>query len=181
MSWLQAVIRRPVALTMAVLVTILLGVISLARLQVDLLPELKLPYAVVITSYNGAGPEEVEKTITSPLEDVLGTVQGVKNIQSYSMAGTSLVLLEFEWGQDMDFAALDIREKIDLAESFFPDGADKPAVMKMDPNLFPVLSLAMYGDMDEQRLKDLAENVVKNRLERLEGVASVSLTGGLQR
>ncbi|QGP91750.1 Swarming motility protein SwrC [Neomoorella glycerini] len=181
MNWLQALVRRPVAVTVAVLVAILLGAVSLVRLQVDLLPDLNLPYAAVITTYRGAGPEEIEKTITKPLEDVLGTVQGVKNIQSYSMSGTSVVLLEFNWGQDMDFAALNMREKVDQAERFLPDAAEKPIIIKFDPNMMPVMTLAMYGDMDEQRLKDLAENTIKSRLERLDGVASVNITGGLER
>ncbi|WP_406677239.1 efflux RND transporter permease subunit [Moorella sp. ACPs] len=181
MNWLQALVRRPVAVTVAVLVAFILGAVSLARLQIDLLPDLNLPYAAVITTYRGAGPEEIEKTITKPLEDVLGTVQGVKNIQSYSMSGTSVVLLEFNWGQDMDFAALNMREKVDQVERFLPEAADKPMIIKFDPNMMPVMTLAMYGDMDEQRLKDLAENTIKSRLERLDGVASVNITGGLER
>ncbi|MGI9862785.1 efflux RND transporter permease subunit [Moorella naiadis] len=181
MSWSQLVIKRPVALTMAVLIAILLGIVSLSRLKVDLLPDLKLPYAAVITTYNGAGPEEVEKTVTKPLEDVLGTVQGIKNIHSLSMSGSSVVLLEFNWGQDMDFATLNMREKIDMVEKFFPDGVDKPMVMKADPNMMPVMTLALHGSLDEQRLKDIAENTVKNRLERLDGVAAVNITGGLTR
>ena len=181
MSWSQTVIKRPVALTMVVLVVILLGVVSLSRLKVDLLPEMKLPYAAVITSYSGADPEEIEKTVTQPLEDALGTVEGVENIQSMSMSGSSIILLEFTWGQDTDFATLDMREKIDLIEGRLPDAVDKPMVMKMDPNMFPVMTLTMHGDLDQQQLKDIAENTVKNRLERLDGVAAVNVTGGLQR
>ncbi|APC09565.1 efflux RND transporter permease subunit [Neomoorella thermoacetica] len=181
MNWSQAVIKRPVALTMVVLVVILMGVVSLSRLKVDLLPDMKLPYAAVITSYSGAGPEEIEKTVTRPLEDALGTVQGIKNIRSMSMSGSSVIILEFNWGQDMDFATLNMREKIDQIQSRLPDGVDKPMVMKMDPNMFPVMTLALHGDLDQQRLKDIAENTVKNRLERLDGVAAVNVTGGLER
>lgn len=181
MNLTQRIIRRPVALAMVVLVALLLGSVSLSRLKIDLFPEFKMPYAAVFSAYAGASPEEIEKTVTRPLEEVLGTVQGIKNIQSYSSTGSSVILLEFEWGQDMDFATLDVREKIDMAQRFLPSGVEKPTVIKMDPNLMPVMSLAMHGDMDQQRLKDLAENVVKNRLESLEGVASVSVSGGLQR
>ncbi|MBE3571786.1 MAG: efflux RND transporter permease subunit [Moorella humiferrea] len=181
MNWLEALVKRPVAVTVAVIVALLLGSMALARLSIDLLPNLNLPYAAVITSYQGAGPEEIEKAVTRPLEDVLGTVQGVKNILSYSMSGTSIVLLEFEWGQDMDFAALNMREKVDQVERFLPDAAEKPTVVKFDPNMMPVMTLALYGDMDEERLKDLAENTVKGRLERLNGVAAVNITGGLER
>lgn len=181
MNWSRTVIKRPVALTMVVLVVILMGVVSLSRLKVDLFPDMKLPYAAVITSYSGAGPEEIEKTVTKPLEDALGTVQGIKNIQSMSMSGSSVIILEFNWGQDMDFATLNIREKVDQIEGRLPDAVDKPMVMKMDPNMFPVMTLAMHGDLDQQRLKDIAENTVKNRLERLDGVAAVNVTGGLQR
>ncbi|MGB9660462.1 MAG: efflux RND transporter permease subunit [Moorellaceae bacterium] len=181
MNWSQFAVKRPVAVIMAVLVAILLGAVALSRLPVDLLPELNLPYAAVITSYTGAGPQEVEKTVSKPLEDVLGTVQGVKNIRSYSMLGASIVVLEFEWGTNMDMATLDMREKIDRIQGVLPDGVDKPMVMKVDPNTMPVMTLALRGNMDEQRLKELAENVVKRRLERLEGVASVNITGGLTR
>ncbi|MGI9951447.1 efflux RND transporter permease subunit [Moorellaceae bacterium AZ2] len=181
MSWAQFAVKRPVTVIMAVLVAILLGAVALSRLPIDLLPEMNLPYAAVITSYTGAGPEEVEKTISKPLEDVLGTVQGVKNIRSMSMLGASILVLEFEWGTNMDMATLDMREKIDRVQGLLPDGADKPMVLKMDPNMMPVMTLAVRGGMDEQRLKELAENVVKRRLERLEGVAAVDITGGLTR
>lgn len=181
MNWAQLAVKRPVAVIMAVLVAILLGAVALTRLPVDLLPELNLPYAAVITGYSGAGPEEVEKTLSKPLEDILGTVQGVKNIRSMSMLGASVLVLEFEWGTNMDLATLDMREKIDRIQGFLPEAADKPMVLKMDPNMMPVMTLALRGEMDEQRLKELAENVVKRRLERLEGVASVNITGGLTR
>ncbi|MBE3580920.1 MAG: efflux RND transporter permease subunit [Thermoanaerobacteraceae bacterium] len=181
MNWIRFAVKRPVAVAMAVLVALLLGVVALTRLPIDLLPEMNLPYAAVITSYAGAGPEEVEKTISKPLEDVLGTVQGVKNIRSMSMLGTSILVLEFEWGTNMDMATLDMREKIDLIQGLLPDGADKPTVFKMDPNMMPVMTLAVRGETDEQSLKDLAENVIKRRLERLEGVAAVDITGGLTR
>ncbi|SMB89869.1 hydrophobic/amphiphilic exporter-1, HAE1 family [Thermanaeromonas toyohensis ToBE] len=174
-------VNRPVAVLMSILAAMLLGMVALTRLPIDLLPELNLPYAAVITNYQGAGPEEVEKSISKPLEEALGTVHGIKNIRSMSMMGTSVLVLEFEWGTNMDFATLEMRERIDRVQGFLPDGADKPMVVKMDPNMMPVMTLALYGDKDEARLKDLAENIVKKRLERLEGVAAVSVTGGFKR
>lgn len=181
MKWSEWVVKRPVAVTMAVLVVILLGVISFTRLQIDLLPELKLPMAVVLTNYRGAGPEEVEKVVTKPLEDALGTVRNLKSIRSLSASGSSMVMLEFEWGTDMDFATLEMREKVDLARTFFPEGVEKPMVVKMDPTMIPVVTLAMYGGLDEQSLKEVAQTTLKDRLERLAGVASVSVTGGANR
>jgi len=181
MGLARLAVNRPVTVLMGVLVALLLGIVALMRLPIDLLPELNLPYAAVITNYQGAGPEEVEKTISEPLEDALGTVQGVKNIRSMSMMGTSVLVLEFEWGTDMDFATLEMRERIERIQGFLPEAAEKPMVLKMDPNMMPVMTLALYGDKDEAQLKDVAENIVKKRLERLEGVAAVSVTGGFTR
>lgn len=174
-------IRRPVATLMAVCIVLLLGVVSFTGLPLDLLPEFEFPTVAVITDYEGAAPQEVENMVTRPLEEVLATVQGVKNISSISQAGTSIVLLELTWGTSLDFALLDVREKIDLVKGYLPDDAGSPWVFKADPTMMPVIQLSLFGDKEEWELLHLAEDVVKPRLERIEGVASVSVTGGRAR
>jgi len=181
LSFLRGVVNRPVAVLMVVVALLLLGAVSLTGLKLDLLPQLQIPVAVVATSYPGAGPEEVEKLVTRPLEETLGTVNGVKSLYSYSSGGISLIILELAWGTDLDFAALDMREKIDLIQGLLPEGAEDPQVLKMDPTLMPVMQLAVGGSGDLRQLRAIAEEQIKSRLERVEGVASADVVGGWTR
>ncbi|MGE5405030.1 MAG: efflux RND transporter permease subunit [Candidatus Saccharibacteria bacterium] len=174
-------VKRPVTITILVSVLIILGMVSLSSLAVDLYPDMKFPVAAVITSYNGAGPEEIESQLSEPIEEILGTITNVKEIQSISLAGSSIVIVMFNWGTDMDFASLNMREKLAIIEKYLPDDADAPMVVKMDPSMMPVLQIGMSGGRDLSQLQTLAEDKVKPRLERIEGVASVTLTGGMTR
>ncbi len=174
-------VKRPVMITILVGVLLILGYVSFTRLAVDLYPEMKFPVGAVITNYAGAGPEEVESQISQPLESVLGTVANVKEVSSYSLAGMSAVIVQFNWGTDMDFAALDMREKIALIEGYLPQDAEKPMVVKMDPSMMPVMQIALTGGEDLEQLQSLAEDEIKPALERIPGVASVTLTGGYTR
>ncbi|MGB9887208.1 MAG: efflux RND transporter permease subunit [Moorellales bacterium] len=181
MNFLRGVVNRPVAVLMVVVALLLLGAVSFTGLKLDLLPQLQIPVALVATSYPGAGPEEVEKLVTRPLEEALGTVNGVKSLYSYSSSGLSLIILELTWGTNLDFAALDVREKIDLIEGLLPEGVEDPQVLKMDPTLMPVMQLALGGSADLRQLRAVAEEQVKSRLERVEGVASADVLGGRTR
>lgn len=174
-------IKRSVTTTMLVLLVILLGIISLGRISLDLFPNLNFPMAAVITNYSGVGPNEIETMVTRPLENALATSTNITSISSTSGVGQSLILLEFNWGTNMDFATLDMREKIDLIEGFFPDEVDKPLVVTFDPSIMPILQIGITGDEDQIGLKDTVEDKIIPRLERLEGVASVGLAGGLTR
>lgn len=174
-------VHRPVTVAILVGVLLILGGVSFSRLAVDLYPDIKLPVAAVITTYSGAGPEEVESQVSKPIEGILGTLSNVKELQSISQPGSSLVIVRFNWGTDMDFATLNMREKLALIERALPDGIDKPMVVKMDPSMMPVLQIGMTGGHDLAQLQDLAENKIKPELERIDGVASVVLTGGLTR
>ncbi len=174
-------VNRPVAIIMAVLAVLLIGVVSLSGLYVDLLPEMNFPIAIVMTSYTGSAPQEVENMISKPLEEVLGTVGNINNISSMSSMGSSIVITEFETGTDMDFASLEMREKIDMVRGYLPEGAGDPMVIQMDINMMPVLLLAVSGDRPLDELKSIAEDTIKPRIERQEGVASVEVTGGLTR
>ena len=172
-------IKRPVTTLMIFLLVLVLGLVSITRLNIDLLPKMTFPVAAVFTSYEGVGPQEVENMVTKPLEGVLGTVPNVKGITTISSAGQSIAIVQFEWGTNMDFALLDVREKIDLIKSFFPKEIDNPLVFKFDPAMMPIINLAVSGISDLATLKQVAEDEVKPRLERLNGVASVDISGGL--
>jgi HAE1 family hydrophobic/amphiphilic exporter-1 len=166
---------------MIVLIVVLIGSVSLSKLPIDLLPSIEYPIAVVSTTYSGVGPEEMENLITKPLEDVLTTVQDIDSIQSISREGSSLVILQFDFGIDMEFAALEMREKIDMVKAYLPEGASSPAVFKFDPNAIPIMYLTIESQGDLFTTQNLAEDIVKARLERIEGVASVDVSGGYSR
>ncbi|MDX9870855.1 MAG: efflux RND transporter permease subunit [Clostridia bacterium] len=174
-------VKRPVAVMMVFLIVILLGSVSVGRLNMDLLPQLELPMAIAVTSYDGVGPEEMENLITRPLEGVLGTVSGIENISSTSSLGSSMIMLEFAWGTDMNFAVNQMREKLDLITAALPADAGKTTIIKMDINLMPVMVLGFGGDMTLNELDDLANDIIRPHLERVNGVATVDVTGGVER
>jgi HAE1 family hydrophobic/amphiphilic exporter-1 len=161
---------------------ILIGVISYQGLGLDLLPDMSFPISAVMVSYPGVAPEEIETLITIPLEEVLSTLQSLDSITSYSQESSSIILLSFQWGTNMDIATLEVREKIDQVKRILPDGASTPMVFKFDPTIMPVMMLAMNSeryDLDE--LQKFAQDIVKPQLERLEGIARATISGGLER
>ena len=174
-------IKRPVAVLMVICIVLVLGAFSFINLPVDLLPEMNFPMMAVFAAYEGAAPEEVEAMVTRPLEEVLATVPGIERITSTSGQGSSTVMLEFSWGADLDLLALDVREKIDQVKGMLPDEVQTPTVFKFDPSLMPVLWLSVAGDVSPAELKRLADEIVKPRLERIEGVASAAVIGGVER
>ncbi|MDK2928352.1 MAG: hydrophobic/amphiphilic exporter (mainly bacteria), family, partial [Bacillota bacterium] len=166
---------------MVILVLIVLGTVSLTRISIDLLPKMTLPIAAVMATYPGAGPEEIEELVAKPLESVLATVSNVDSIQSISSADAATIIVQFNWGTDMDFATLDMREKIDLALSRLPDGVDRPMVVKFDPSMMPITILSVSSEgRDLASLKTLLEDKVAPRLERIDGVAYATVMGGPQ-
>ncbi len=170
-------VKRPITITMIVLVVVLLGTISLNRLPIDLLPEIELPISVVSTSYTEAGPQEVENLVTKPIEGAIATVGNIDTINSMTSQGNSIVIAQFNEGTDMDFAALEMREKIDMVKGFLPDDASEPIVLKIDPNIMPILQISLSTGGDLAELQSLAEDTLSQRFERLEGVASISVGG----
>jgi len=174
-------IKRPVTTVMVMLIVILCGVVSLLGLKMDLMPSMDIPIALVSTTYTGAGPEEVESIITKPIEEVLGTVSNVDTISSISSAGSSIVMVQFEDGTDIDMASLDMREKIDLIKGYLPSGASEPMVLKIDMNSLSSIVVGVSSKMESYELTEFLDSKVINRLERIEGVASVSMTGNEQR
>ena len=173
-------IKRPLFIAVLVAVVLILGGVSLSRLNIDLYPEMNLPVAVVSTSYPGAGPQEVENLVTRPLESVLGTVSDLDSISSVSSTGSSLVIVMFNWGTDMNFASLQMREKVDLIKAMLPDDAGSPTVFKMDPNMLPIMQMSVSGS-DPIKVKQVTDDYIQPRLERVPGVAAVRVEGGAQR
>ena len=165
---------------MAFVAVVVLGAISLGRLPIDLLPDIAYPRLVVHTSWPNVAPAEVERLVTEPIEQAVSTVPGVQRVESVSREATSLVTIRFAWGTDMDFAALNVRERLDDVAGL-PDLAAAPVVLRTDPRSEPILALSVAGDADAAALKDLAESVFRRRLEQIDGIAQAALAGGLER
>lgn len=174
-------VKRPVTITILVAVILITGFLTFSRMPLDLLPEMTLPVAAVISTYPGAGPEEVESQVTETLENVLNNVSNIKELHSTSSEGQSTILVLFEWETDMDTATLDVREKVAMVEKYLPDEVDKPMVVKMDPSMLPVIQLGLSGSHDLAQLQKIAEDVIEPRLSRIPEVSSVILTGGIER
>jgi HAE1 family hydrophobic/amphiphilic exporter-1 len=161
---------------------IVIGLISYHGLGLDLLPDMSFPVSAVLVSYPGVAPEEIETLITIPLEEVLSTIQSLDSITSYSQESSSIILLSFQWGTNMDIATLEVREKIDQVKRILPEGASAPMVFKFDPTIMPVMMLAMNSERyDLNELQKFAQDLVKPQLERLEGIARATVSGGLER
>ncbi len=174
-------IRKPVTTIMVTLMVFIAGILSYTNLDQALMPDMDLPIAVVATSYVGASPEEIENLISKPLEEGMGSIANVETITSFSAANMSMVLLQFVDGTDIDMAAVDMRDKLDQIRSTLPDGANDPMVVKMDINAMPIMLGVKAENLDLNALNEMLEDNVVNRLERIEGVASVDLTGGITR
>lgn len=174
-------IDRPVTTLMFYIAIILLGVISLSQLSVDLLPSINYPRLSILTQYPGVAPEEVEALVTAPLETSVSRIPGLRRVESISKEGFSFITLEFSWGTDMDFALLHTRERLDSARDSLPVGCDKPVIIALDPQSQPIMTLALTGDRKLLELKELAEEWIKPRLEQVEGLAAVEITGGVER
>ncbi len=181
MKIVNVAVKRPVTITILVSVVILLGIFTLSKMGLNLLPDMKLPVAVVMTTYTGAGPEEVEQ-VSKTLENSLAGVSNIKTIESISQSGSSIVVLQYNWGTNMDAAMADIRDKLGIIEKYLPSDVDKPMVFKMDINSMPVVSMGITSkDMSLAQLQKLSDDVIEPRLSRLPEVASVYVTGGMER
>jgi HAE1 family hydrophobic/amphiphilic exporter-1 len=184
MSIPRFAIERPVMMTMLSCVVILLGAISLSRLPVDLLPDISQPTINVRVNYTGVGPLEIEELITRPMEQQLSAVSGLEQMNSNSQEGSSQITLNFTWGHDLNEAMDEIRTRIDRVRGRLPEDSDPPVISKFDPNTMPIMGLGVEsidGSLDRVQLRELAENVLSPRIERVSGVAAVTVNGGLRR
>lgn len=186
---LAFVTRRPVAVVMFTLAVLLFGLVSLSRLPVTLLPNLSYPTLTVRTELEGAAPTEIETLLSKPIEEVVGVIKNVRRVTSTSRAGTSDVTLEFNWGTKMDYAVLDVREKLDTLE--LPKESKRPVVLRFDPSSDPILRMGLALKTDEharntseeislKRLRRIAEDLIQKPLEAVGGVAAVKISGGLE-
>jgi HAE1 family hydrophobic/amphiphilic exporter-1 len=159
----------------------LLGVISLTRLPVDLMPEFEQPQLNVRTSYPGVGPLEIEELITRPMEQAVGAVPGITRVESSSSEGNSQIRLSFDWGSDLGDAADEVRTRVDRLRNRLPEDADPPTIFKFDSNQLPVMQVGIEGDYDPVTLREVAQNEIAPRFERVDGVAAVTVNGGVRR
>ncbi len=173
-------VKRPVTTTMLVLVVLIFGFISFLRIPIDLFPDIEVPVAIVSTSYPNVSPEEIEKLVTRPLEEAVGTVENLDTISSMSMEGNSIVIIQFKYGTDMDYASLKMREKVDMIKGFLPDGTSSPIVMQIDPNAQAIIQIALSGG-EISDMENYADSTMKPALEKIEGVASVTIAGGYEK
>ncbi|MFO7535500.1 MAG: efflux RND transporter permease subunit [Kiritimatiellia bacterium] len=181
MSVARFAVYRPIFIIMLTLAVLILGAVALVRIPIDLMPDITYPTLSVSTSYANASPAEIEELITRPIEEALNAVPGVEEVSSSSAEGESHVSVSFSWGTDLDAAANDVRDRLDRVARRLPDEADRPILRKFDLASFPVLILGASGKMDPVQLRLIIDDEVKYRIERIPGVASLDVRGGLSR
>ncbi|MCM8762106.1 MAG: efflux RND transporter permease subunit [Candidatus Omnitrophica bacterium] len=175
-------VKRKITTLMLVLIFSAIGILSFFNLGLDMLPDLEFPVVAVVTSYEGVASEEIESGITKLIEESVGLVKHIKKVTSFSMEGISAVMIEFEWGTNLDFAAQDVRDRLSIIEEYLPKDADRPIVVKYNPSDMPVLIYAVTGfGNDTLKLRTYLNDEIKPRLEGEEGVANVFLSGGRTR
>ena len=175
-------VRKPYTVLVGVILAIVLGVVSFTKTTTDLLPNISLPYVIVVTTYPGASPETVESVVTQPVEAGMATVSNIESIQSVSSDSYSMVILEFAQSTNMDSISLEIREKLDQIKGYWDDSVGNPMIMKLNPNMLPVMIAAIGVDgMDDAQISSYVEDELMPELESLEGVASASATGLLEK
>lgn len=171
-------VKKPYTVIVSVLIVLILGIVSFTKLSTDLLPNMELPYAIVMTTYQGASPEQVEQVVTEPVEASMATVSNIKHVSSTSSENYSVVVLEFNTDTNMDSAMLEMRESLDMLRSYWPDGVGSPMIMKMNPDMMPVMVAAIDGEaMTPLEITKLFNEKISPDIESMEGVASVTASG----
>jgi HAE1 family hydrophobic/amphiphilic exporter-1 len=177
----KTVVSRPTTIFIVFALLFGLGVFALINLPIDLYPEINPPYLVVFTSYTGAGPEEVERTITRVLEAVLSGVSGMEKITSTSSKGSSMVIMQFTFGTNLEDASLSIRDALERIRRYLPTNADTPMIFKYDPAMIPIMSLMVTGNRTPEELREIAEDTIIPRIEQTPGIATASVNGGREK
>ncbi len=171
-------VKKPYTVIVGIVLVIILGVVSLSKMSTDLLPSMNLPYAIVVTSYAGASPEQVESAVTQPIEAAMASTSNIKNISSRSSNNMSMVILEFEQTANMDSVTVEMRESLDQISGYWPDTVGNPIIMKLNPDMLPIMIAAVeVEDMDNIEICDYTEKDLIPEIESVEGVASVTGTG----
>jgi len=178
--WLtRLALRNPVLILMLSLMTVVLGFVSLRRLAVDLFPEINVPVIRVATFYTGAGPADIEKSITEPIERAVGASPGIDRVESQSRQGFSVISAWFNYGVNLDNAQFEVSQRVAQILNTLPPGIQQPFIIKFDITNIPVVQIAISGDgLDDRQLYDLAYNTIEPQIERINGVASANVGGG---
>lgn len=174
-------INKPIMTTMIILVFLIFGGLAYFSLNLDEMPDVEIPYITIYTVYNGAGPKEIETLITKRIEDAVSTVSELERVESYSLDGVSIAILEFKLGKDVNLANREVKDKIEEIVNDFPTDADKPVVQKVDFRAFPIMDVILSGNKDPRELYEYADKTLKDRFSQVPGVAKVNITGGQKR
>src|SRR5215469_13757501 len=177
----KSVVSRPITVFIVFALLIGLGFFSLANLPIDLYPEINPPYLVVFTSFPGAGPEEVERSVTRPLEAALTGVSGIEKVTSTSSSGTSMVILQFTYGTDLADSSLSVRDALDRIRRILPSTANTPTIFKFDPSMIPIMGLRVTGNRTPEELREMVEDTIIPRIEQTPGIATASVSGGREK
>lgn len=181
MSSASFAVKHPILIASVVIITLVMGILSINKLGVDMYPDVELPFILVTTEYPGASPEEVEEQLSKPIEGEISSIAGLKKVSSSSYEGYSVVWGEFSLDSDPKYCEQQIRNKVDRIRKDFPEGAEQPAIERYDMSRDPVVTLALQSDMEEGRLYDVAKDTIKPAFEQIDGVGTVAINGGTQR
>ncbi len=181
MNLSKIAINRPTTYLVIFVLLIGLGIYASLDLTIDLYPEINPPILFVLTTYEGTGPEEIEKVLTRPLESSLSNVSNINKLTSTSSEGASQILMEFTWGTNMAEASNEVRDKIEYIKEFLPEDAGTPVIFKFDPSMIPILYLSISGNREPEELRKIGEDIISPRLEQVDGVALASISGGRER
>ena len=181
MSLYASAVKRPVMTVLCYVAVVILGLFSLAKLPIDLYPDVETNTLMVMTTYQGASAQDIEQNVTRPLENVLNSVNDLKHITSDSRENTSVITLEFEYGEDIDVLTNDVRDKLDMVKSALPDDAETPIIFKFSSDMIPVVILSVQATESMPGLYKILDETVANPLARINGVGSVSISGAPKR
>ncbi|MDR2417696.1 MAG: efflux RND transporter permease subunit [Treponema sp.] len=182
MSFAKTAVSRPTTIFIVFVLLLCLGVFALANLPIDLTPEINPPYLVVVTTYTGAGPEEVERSITRPIEGSLSNVSNLEKLTSTSSKGTSMIIMQFAYKTDLADASASVRDNIDMIKSYLPSGAGSPLLIKYNPSMIPIMGLMVTSaNRTPDELREVSENTILPRIEQTPGVATGSVSGGREK
>ncbi|MDR2552370.1 MAG: efflux RND transporter permease subunit, partial [Treponema sp.] len=181
MSVAKTVVGRPTTIAIIFVLLIGLGFFALANLPIDLYPEISFPMLVVYTSYPGAGPEEVERSVVRVLEASLSGVSGLEKVRSTSSKDSGMVIMEFAYGTDLADASNSVRDALERTRNYMPAGADTPLIFKFDPSMIPIMGLVVLGNRSPEELRELTDDTIIPRIEQTPGVATASVMGGRER
>ena len=174
-------INRPVMTTMGIMVFLIFGLLAYFTLNLNLQPDVEIPYVTISTVYPGAGPKEIEVLISKKIEESVSTISQIERVESYSLDGLSIVIIEFKMKKNVDVANQEVKDKVDEIINDLPDDAELPIVQKVDLKSFPVVDVVLSGNLDPRELYEIADKTLKDRFSQIEGVAKVDITGGQER